>query len=206
MPGRAPSSPSTRRSSPDTAVRAGRAAAAARVFTSSTRRSAAVAARPRRVSWRSWSVRPTKRSSLFRAVVQAVGFAGRARRRAGCRHANEAGAQHVALHLFRRRMRGAEARRGGWYRPAGAGQRVVRHSDAQTGGAGMIMFRDDTKPLSPDHFLYDRSCIPAGSARRTSGWRWRSAMSSDVDLPLARDGAARTWPPGSASRTASTKE
>jgi 3-hydroxyisobutyrate dehydrogenase-like beta-hydroxyacid dehydrogenase len=31
---------------------------------------------------------------------------------------------------------------------------VVRHSDKQTGGAGMVMFRDDAKPLAPDHFLY----------------------------------------------------
>src|SRR5260370_36996527 len=31
---------------------------------------------------------------------------------------------------------------------------VVRHSDAQTGGAGAIMYRDDLKPLQPDHFLY----------------------------------------------------
>ena len=31
---------------------------------------------------------------------------------------------------------------------------VVRHSDALTGGAGSIMFRDDAKPLAPEHFLY----------------------------------------------------
>src|SRR3954470_7381313 len=33
--------------------------------------------------------------------------------------------------------------------------RVVRHSDAQSGGPGSIMVRDDTKPLGPDHFVYD---------------------------------------------------
>jgi 3-hydroxyisobutyrate dehydrogenase-like beta-hydroxyacid dehydrogenase len=31
---------------------------------------------------------------------------------------------------------------------------VVRHTDAITGGAGSIMFRDDMKPISPDSFLY----------------------------------------------------
>jgi 3-hydroxyisobutyrate dehydrogenase-like beta-hydroxyacid dehydrogenase len=32
--------------------------------------------------------------------------------------------------------------------------KVVRHSDKQSGGAGMVMWRDDAKPLAPDHFLY----------------------------------------------------
>ena len=31
---------------------------------------------------------------------------------------------------------------------------VVRHTDAITGGAGSIMYRDDTKPIPPDSFLY----------------------------------------------------
>lgn len=31
---------------------------------------------------------------------------------------------------------------------------VVRHTDAITGGAGAIMYRDDTKPIPPDSFLY----------------------------------------------------
>jgi 3-hydroxyisobutyrate dehydrogenase-like beta-hydroxyacid dehydrogenase len=33
--------------------------------------------------------------------------------------------------------------------------KVVRHTDAITGGAGSILFRDDTKPLEPDSFLYE---------------------------------------------------
>jgi 3-hydroxyisobutyrate dehydrogenase-like beta-hydroxyacid dehydrogenase len=33
--------------------------------------------------------------------------------------------------------------------------KVVRHTDAITGGAGSIMFRDDTKPIEPDSFLYE---------------------------------------------------
>ncbi|HEX3547263.1 MAG TPA: NAD(P)-dependent oxidoreductase [Mycobacterium sp.] len=33
--------------------------------------------------------------------------------------------------------------------------KVVRHTDAITGGAGSIMFRDDTKPLEADNFLYE---------------------------------------------------
>ena len=32
---------------------------------------------------------------------------------------------------------------------------VVRHTDTLTGGAGSIMFRDDTKDLEPGHFLYE---------------------------------------------------
>src|ERR1700751_2639767 len=31
---------------------------------------------------------------------------------------------------------------------------VVRHTDAITGGAGSIMYRDDMKPIPPDSFLY----------------------------------------------------
>ena len=33
--------------------------------------------------------------------------------------------------------------------------KVVRHTDAITGGAGAIMFRDNMKPLEPDSFLYE---------------------------------------------------
>lgn len=33
--------------------------------------------------------------------------------------------------------------------------KVVRHTDAITGGAGSIMFRDDTKPIEQDSFLYE---------------------------------------------------
>ena len=32
--------------------------------------------------------------------------------------------------------------------------KVVRHTDAITGGAGAIMFRDDTRPIEEDSFLY----------------------------------------------------
>jgi 3-hydroxyisobutyrate dehydrogenase-like beta-hydroxyacid dehydrogenase len=32
--------------------------------------------------------------------------------------------------------------------------KVVRHTDAITGGAGSIMYRDDMKPIAPDSFLY----------------------------------------------------
>jgi 3-hydroxyisobutyrate dehydrogenase-like beta-hydroxyacid dehydrogenase len=31
---------------------------------------------------------------------------------------------------------------------------VVRHTDAITGGAGSILYRDDTKPIPPESFLY----------------------------------------------------
>ncbi len=44
---------------------------------------------------------------------------------------------------------------------------VVRHSDAQSGGAGAIMFRDDMKPLAPITSCTNCSCTPAAWARRT---------------------------------------
>ena len=40
---------------------------------------------------------------------------------------------------------------------------------------GAIMVRDDTKPLTPDHFLHDMFVHTRGLATRTSGWRSPSA-------------------------------
>ena len=67
---------------------------------------------------------------------------------------------------------------------------VVRHTDKLTGGAGSIMFREDTKDLEPGHFLYRRiHCIPAGSGEK------------DLSLALAlgrvgvgRSAAWLSWP------------
>ncbi len=63
--------------------------------------------------------------------------------------------------------------------------RVVRHSDAQSGGPGAIMVRDDMKPLPPDHFLHDMFVHTRGlgekdlslalatrRGHRTSNCRW----------------------------------
>ena len=51
-------------------------------------------------------------------------------------------------------LRGDEVGRGSGLDLQALG-RVVRHTDALSGGPGAIMVRDDMKQLTPDHFLYD---------------------------------------------------
>jgi 3-hydroxyisobutyrate dehydrogenase-like beta-hydroxyacid dehydrogenase len=63
--------------------------------------------------------------------------------------------------------------------------RVVRHSDAQSGGPGAIMVRDDTKPLQPDHFVYDMFVHTRGLAEKDLGLALALGESTGVDLPLA---------------------
>jgi 3-hydroxyisobutyrate dehydrogenase-like beta-hydroxyacid dehydrogenase len=62
---------------------------------------------------------------------------------------------------------------------------VVRHSDAQSGGAGAIMFRDDTKPLAPDHFLYQPFLHARGLGEKDLSLALALGQSLGVDLPLA---------------------
>lgn len=63
--------------------------------------------------------------------------------------------------------------------------RVVRHSDAQSGGPGAIMVRDDTKPLAPDHFLYDMFIHTRGLAEKDLGLALGLGEATGVELPLA---------------------
>jgi 3-hydroxyisobutyrate dehydrogenase-like beta-hydroxyacid dehydrogenase len=63
--------------------------------------------------------------------------------------------------------------------------KVVRHSDAQSGGAGAIMFRDDTKPLTPDHFLYQPFLHTRGLGEKDLSLALALGEATDVDLPLA---------------------
>jgi 3-hydroxyisobutyrate dehydrogenase-like beta-hydroxyacid dehydrogenase len=63
---------------------------------------------------------------------------------------------------------------------------VVRHSDKHTGGAGMVMFRDDAEPLSPDHFLYQPFLHTRALGEKDLGLALALADELDVDLPLAR--------------------
>jgi len=63
--------------------------------------------------------------------------------------------------------------------------KVVRHSDAQTGGAGSIMFRDDMKPLTPDHFLYQPFLHARGLGEKDLSLALALGEAVDVDLPLA---------------------
>ena len=62
---------------------------------------------------------------------------------------------------------------------------VVRHSDKQSGGAGMVMFRDDAKPLSPDHFLYQPFLHTRALGEKDLGLALALGQTVGVDLPLA---------------------
>lgn len=63
--------------------------------------------------------------------------------------------------------------------------RVVRHSDAQSGGPGAIMYRDDTKPLAPDHFLHDMFVHTRGLGEKDLRLALALGKATDVELPLA---------------------
>ncbi len=62
---------------------------------------------------------------------------------------------------------------------------VVRHTDALTGGAGAIMFRDDTNPLTPEHFLYQPFLHTSGLGQKDLSLALALGEATDVDLPLA---------------------
>lgn len=63
--------------------------------------------------------------------------------------------------------------------------RVVRHSDAQSGGPGAIMYRDDTRPLAPDHFLHDMFVHTRGLAEKDLKLAIALGEANGLDLPLA---------------------
>ncbi|AQA02474.1 oxidoreductase [Mycobacterium sp. MS1601] len=63
--------------------------------------------------------------------------------------------------------------------------RVVRHSDALSGGPGAIMARDDTTPLQPDHFLYDMFVHTRGLGEKDLKLALGLGKATGVDLPLA---------------------
>jgi 3-hydroxyisobutyrate dehydrogenase-like beta-hydroxyacid dehydrogenase len=63
--------------------------------------------------------------------------------------------------------------------------RVVRHSDAQSGGPGAIMVRDDTKPLTPDHFVHDMFVHTRGLAEKDLRLALSLGEATGVELPLA---------------------
>lgn len=63
--------------------------------------------------------------------------------------------------------------------------RVVRHSDAQSGGPGAIMVRDDMKPLEPEHFLYDMFVHTRGLAEKDLKLALGLGEATGVALPLA---------------------
>ncbi len=64
--------------------------------------------------------------------------------------------------------------------------RVVRHTDALTGGPGAIMVRDDMKDLEPEHFLYQPFLHTRGLGEKDLNLALALGETVAVDLPLAR--------------------
>lgn len=64
--------------------------------------------------------------------------------------------------------------------------RVVRHTDALTGGPGAIMLLDSTAPLPADHFLREAFTHTRGLGEKDLGLALALGESTGVELPLAR--------------------
>ncbi len=63
--------------------------------------------------------------------------------------------------------------------------RVVRHTDALTGGPGAIMVREDLTALTPDHWLYDAFTHTRGLGEKDLGLALGLGAAVNVELPLA---------------------
>lgn len=68
----------------------------------------------------------------------------------------------------------------------GALGRVVRHTDALTGGPGAIMVRENTDVLGPDHWLHDTFVHTRGLGEKDLSLALGLGDTLDVDLPLAQ--------------------
>lgn len=64
--------------------------------------------------------------------------------------------------------------------------RVVRHTDAISGGPGAIMVRDNTDDLEPGHWLYDTFAHTRTLGEKDLSLALGLGDLLDVDLPLAR--------------------
>jgi 3-hydroxyisobutyrate dehydrogenase-like beta-hydroxyacid dehydrogenase len=64
--------------------------------------------------------------------------------------------------------------------------RVVRHTDALTGGPGAIMVREDMKTLQPDDWLYDAFTHTRGLGEKDLNLALALGESNGVELPLAQ--------------------
>ena len=64
--------------------------------------------------------------------------------------------------------------------------RVVRHTDALTGGPGAIMVRDDMKDIEPDNFLYQSFVHARGLGEKDLSLALALGEAVSVDLPLAQ--------------------
>jgi 3-hydroxyisobutyrate dehydrogenase-like beta-hydroxyacid dehydrogenase len=63
--------------------------------------------------------------------------------------------------------------------------RVVRHSDAQSGGPGAIIVREDMTQLGPDHWLHDAFTHTRGLGEKDLSLALALGETVGVDLPLA---------------------
>ena len=63
--------------------------------------------------------------------------------------------------------------------------RVVRHTDAISGGPGAIMVRDNTHDLEPGHWLYDTFTHTRALGEKDLSLALALGDALDVDLPLA---------------------
>jgi 3-hydroxyisobutyrate dehydrogenase-like beta-hydroxyacid dehydrogenase len=63
--------------------------------------------------------------------------------------------------------------------------RVVRHTDALTGGPGAIMVRDDMKSLEPDNFLFQSFSHARDLGEKDLSLALALGEAVSVDLPLA---------------------
>jgi 3-hydroxyisobutyrate dehydrogenase-like beta-hydroxyacid dehydrogenase len=64
--------------------------------------------------------------------------------------------------------------------------RVVRHTDALTGGPGAIMVRENMKDLEPDNFLYQPFLHTRGLGEKDLSLALALGEAVSVDLPLAQ--------------------
>ena len=64
--------------------------------------------------------------------------------------------------------------------------RVVRHTDALTGGPGAIMIRDNMHELEPGHWLFDTFTHTRGLGEKDLSLALSLGDSLDVDLPLGQ--------------------
>ena len=99
-------------------------------------------------------------------------------------------------------MRLAEA---GGHRPADSSAGWCATRDAQSGGPGAIMVREDMKPLAPDNFLYEPFTHTRGLGEKDLSLALALGEELDVDLPLAeialKNLAAGLGVPHTASKT-----
>lgn len=64
--------------------------------------------------------------------------------------------------------------------------RVVRHTDALTGGPGAVMLRDSAAPLAEDHFLHNIFCHTRALGEKDLSLALGLGEAAGVQLPLAQ--------------------